>query len=64
MEWTEKEKKRVLNGYQTSTGKSVVPDDWQRTAKYVLETKPLSSSWAPTMNYTTPPTPTRHHPAF
>lgn len=54
MEWTEKGK-NTLNGYQTNASKSTVPDDWQRTAKYVLETKPLSSSWAPTMNYTTPP---------
>lgn len=60
MEWTEKGGKNALNGYQTNAGKSVVPDDWQCTAKYVLETKPLSSSWAPTMNYTTPP-PTPQH---
>lgn len=46
-EWNgQRKEKNALNGYQTNAGKSVVPDDWQRRAKYVLETKPLSSSWA------------------
>lgn len=47
-------KKRILR-IAVKGDTSLAPDEWQYWAKYVLETKALSPSWASSMNYSPPP---------